>query len=57
MERYANAIGNEVFNYMAIGASEESPEELVIILGYPDTKVAEYADKVSSVKDPEPNCC
>lgn len=47
MERYANAISDEVFSYMAVGASEESPEELVIVLGYPDTKVAEYADGVS----------
>ena len=48
MEKYSNAIGDKVFNYLAVAVSNENPEDLIIIMGYPDTATAEYADKVST---------
>lgn len=47
MERYANAIGEKVFNYLAVAVSIEDPGTLVLIMGYPDKETAEYADKVN----------
>jgi len=47
MERYANAIGEKVFNYLAVAVSIEDPGTLVLIMGYPDKETAEFADKVS----------
>ncbi|PVH74900.1 hypothetical protein DL98DRAFT_518955 [Cadophora sp. DSE1049] len=46
MERYAHAIGEEVFNYLAVAVSIEDPGTLVLIMGYPDEETAEFADKV-----------
>ena len=47
MERYANAIGEKVFNYLAVAVSIEDPGTLVLIMGYPDKETVEYADKVN----------
>ena len=46
MEKYANAIGEKIFNYLAVAVSNEDPGTLVLIMGYPDAHAAEIADKV-----------
>ncbi|KAH8656283.1 hypothetical protein BGZ61DRAFT_486711 [Ilyonectria robusta] len=51
MEKYSNGIGDKVFNYLAVAVSDENPEKLVIIMGYPNTASAEHADKSDQHKE------
>lgn len=50
MEQYTKAITDKVFNYLSVAVSEDDPEQLVIIMGYPDPATAAYADKVRDTR-------
>ncbi|PVH82571.1 hypothetical protein DL98DRAFT_570225 [Cadophora sp. DSE1049] len=45
VKKYYNALGSKVFSFVAVAVSDENPNELVTIIGYPDKASADFANK------------